>query len=71
MTLNRRTSLLAILLLAVFVSLPAAYQARPAPPAFNICLQDDSNSFTVLQFDTSTGFYAFCCGGTTFTPDSA
>ena len=66
MRLNRKTSLLAILLLAVFVSLPAAYQARPAPPATLVCLQDDSSPVIQVQWDTSSGSYNFCCGGTTF-----
>jgi len=65
MRLNRKTSLLAILLLAVFVSLPAAYQARPVPPAMFVCLQDDSSPGIQLQWDTSSGAYTFCCGATT------
>jgi len=34
---------------------------------FDTCLQDDSNSGTVLLINTTTGDYRFCCGGTTFT----
>jgi len=34
---------------------------------FDVCLQDDSNSGTVLLFNSQTGAYRFCCGGTTFT----
>src|SRR5262249_29163199 len=37
-----------------------------APPTFQFCLQDDTNSGIVLQFD-SAGNYAFCCGGMTVT----
>ena len=65
MRLNRKTSLFAILLLVVFVSLPATYQARPTPPGALICLQDDSNPGIQLQWDPSTGAYTFCCGSTT------
>ncbi len=65
MRLNRKTSLFAILLLVVFVSLPAAYQARPAPPATLVCLQDDSSPGIQLQWDISSGAYTFCCGATT------
>lgn len=34
---------------------------------FNGCLQDDSNSGTVVLFNTTTGQYRFCCNGTAFT----
>lgn len=34
--------------------------------AFNICLQDDSNSNTRLLIDTVTGKYQFTCGGAIF-----
>jgi uncharacterized repeat protein (TIGR01451 family) len=34
---------------------------------FDVCLQDDSNPGTVLLFNSMTGEYKFCCGGTTFT----
>jgi subtilisin-like proprotein convertase family protein len=34
---------------------------------FNVRLQDNSNSNTVLLFNTATGAYRFCCGGTIFT----
>lgn len=34
---------------------------------FDVCLQDDSNPATVLLFNSVTGEYRFCCGGTTFT----
>jgi hypothetical protein len=34
---------------------------------FNGCLQDDSNPSTVVLFNTVTGEYRFCCGGTIFT----
>ena len=35
--------------------------------AFDVCLQDDSNPATVLLFNSITGQYRFCCGGTIFT----
>jgi hypothetical protein len=35
--------------------------------AFNACLQDDSNPNTVLLWNTQTGAYRFCCGGTAYT----
>jgi hypothetical protein len=34
---------------------------------FDVCLQDDSNPATVLLFNSVTGEYRFCCGGTTLT----
>ncbi len=34
---------------------------------FNVRLQDNSNSSTVLLFNTASGAYRFCCGGTVFT----
>ena len=34
---------------------------------FNGCLQDDSNPSIVVLFNTTTGEYRFCCGGTIFT----
>ena len=34
---------------------------------FNACLQDDSNPGTVLLFNTLTGDYSFCCGGSVYT----
>ncbi|HSB12623.1 MAG TPA: Calx-beta domain-containing protein [Blastocatellia bacterium] len=34
---------------------------------FDVCLQDDSNPNTVLLFNSQTGAYKFCCGGTTYT----
>jgi subtilisin-like proprotein convertase family protein len=34
---------------------------------FNVRLQDNANSSTVLLFNTTTGAYRFCCSGTTFT----
>jgi hypothetical protein len=34
---------------------------------YDVCLQDDSNTATVLQFNSTTGEYRFCCGGTTYT----
>jgi hypothetical protein len=34
---------------------------------FDVCLQDDSNSSTTLLFNSLTGDYRFCCGGTVFT----
>ena len=34
---------------------------------FDVCLQDDSDAGTVLLFNSLTGDYRFCCGGTTFT----
>ena len=67
MRLNRKTSLFAISLLVLFVSLPATYQARPTPSATLLCLQDDSDPSIQLVFDISNGSYTFCCGGTTFT----
>lgn len=37
------------------------------PGGFDACLQDDSNPSTVLLFNTTTGDYIFCCGGTSYT----
>jgi subtilisin-like proprotein convertase family protein len=34
---------------------------------FNGCLQDDSSSSKVVLFNTATGDYVFCCGGTSVT----
>ena len=34
---------------------------------FNGCLQDDSDPSIVVLFNTVTGAYRFCCGGTIFT----
>ncbi|HSB09838.1 MAG TPA: HYR domain-containing protein [Blastocatellia bacterium] len=34
---------------------------------FDVCLQDDTNPNTVLLFNSQTGAYKFCCGGTTYT----
>jgi hypothetical protein len=34
---------------------------------FDVCVQDDSQLATVLLFNSFTGDYLFCCGGTTFT----
>ncbi|HJQ26123.1 MAG TPA: alpha-amylase family glycosyl hydrolase [Blastocatellia bacterium] len=34
---------------------------------FDACLQDDANPATVLLFNSQTGDYRFCCGGTVFT----
>ncbi|MEK6321839.1 MAG: HYR domain-containing protein [Acidobacteriota bacterium] len=34
---------------------------------FNACLQDDSNPSLVVVFNSQTGEYRFCCGGTIFT----
>ena len=34
---------------------------------FDICLQDDANPATVLLFNSTTGDYLFCCGGTSYT----
>jgi hypothetical protein len=34
---------------------------------FDVCLQDESMSGTVLVFNSYTGDYVFCCGGTTYT----
>ncbi len=34
---------------------------------YDVCLQDDNNPATVLQFNSTTGEYRFCCGGTTYT----
>jgi hypothetical protein len=34
---------------------------------FDVCLQDDSNHSTNLLFNSATGAYQFCCGGTTYT----
>ena len=34
---------------------------------FDVCLQDDSNSASVLLINSSTGEYRFCCGGKVFT----
>jgi hypothetical protein len=34
---------------------------------FDVCLQDDTNPATVLLFNSATGEYRFCCGGTIFT----
>lgn len=35
--------------------------------SFNGCLQDDSKASKVVVFNTFTGEYTFCCGGTTLT----
>jgi len=35
--------------------------------AFDICLEDDTDSGRVLLFNSETGDYLFCCGGVTFT----
>lgn len=67
MRLNRKMSILAPLLLVVFVALPSAYQARTTRISTGVCLQDDSNPAVMVQWDTVTGAYSFCCGGTTFT----
>jgi len=37
------------------------------PGAFDVCLQDDSNPNIVLQFNSQTGAFQFCCNGTTYT----
>jgi hypothetical protein len=34
---------------------------------FDVCLQDDSNASTKLVFNSATGEYRFCCGGTLYT----
>jgi subtilisin-like proprotein convertase family protein len=34
---------------------------------FDVCLQDDSNAATKLVFNSATGEYRFCCGGTLYT----
>jgi hypothetical protein len=34
---------------------------------FDVALQDDSNPSTILLWNSQTGAYRFCCGGTTFT----
>jgi uncharacterized RmlC-like cupin family protein len=34
---------------------------------YDVCLQDDTSSGTVLQFNSTTGEYRFCCSGTTYT----
>jgi hypothetical protein len=34
---------------------------------YNACLQDDSNSSTVLLWNTQTGDYRICCGGQVYT----
>ena len=34
---------------------------------FDVCLQDDANPSTVLLFNSQSGDYRFCCGGTVFT----
>jgi subtilisin-like proprotein convertase family protein len=34
---------------------------------FDICLQDDSNASTVIQINSFTGDYQFCCHGTVYT----
>jgi predicted outer membrane repeat protein len=34
---------------------------------FDVCLQDDATPATVLLFNSQTGDYRFCCGGTVFT----
>jgi len=33
---------------------------------FDVCLQDNSNPSTTLLFNSTTGDYIFCCGGTSF-----
>ena len=42
-----------------FASVPLAVSLPPA--VFDICLQDDSSG-AVVQFNSSTGDYVFCCG---------
>jgi len=39
------------------------------PPAvtFDVCLQDDSNPNIVLQFNSQTGEFQFCCSGQVYT----
>src|SRR4030095_2512739 len=32
--------------------------------SFDLCLQDDGNASTVLLWNSVTGDYRFCCGGT-------
>jgi hypothetical protein len=34
---------------------------------FDVCLQDDASPGNVLLFNSVTGDYRFCCGGTTYT----
>ena len=34
---------------------------------YDVCLQDDNNSATVLRFNSTTGEYRFCGGGATYT----
>jgi hypothetical protein len=34
---------------------------------FDACLQDDANASSVLLFNTATGDWRFCCGGTVYT----
>jgi hypothetical protein len=34
---------------------------------FDVCMQDDSNAAVVLLFNSLTGNYLFCCGGTIYT----
>jgi hypothetical protein len=34
---------------------------------FDVCMQDDTNPATVLLFNSQTGDYRVCCGGTVFT----
>jgi hypothetical protein len=66
MKLRLKMGLFAVLLFAVFVSLPTANQARPIN-SFDVCLQDDGNPAVQMQWSTVTGAYRFCCGGTTYT----
>ena len=42
-----------------FASVPLAV-SLPPPAVFDTCLQDDSSG-SVLQFNSSTGDYVFCC----------
>jgi hypothetical protein len=46
-----------------FASVPAAV-SLPPPAVFDTCLQDDSSG-AVLQFNSITGDYVFCCGSVT------
>ena len=42
-----------------------------AVTTFDLCLQDDSISTTVVLVNTTTGAYRFCCGGTVYTGTGA
>jgi hypothetical protein len=71
MKFNLKMGLFAALLFVVFASLPRANEASPAPATTQVCLQDDGTPAIQVRWDTVTGAYSFCCGGTTYTGTGA